>query len=70
MRHHIIVPLQLKDQIFKKRDCSLNCCSDFPGMNELNLQSPEKFDSLFPDYIHNIRFHIFQNISKCFIQGL
>ena len=54
----------------QKEDCILNYCSDFPRMNAPYLESSEQLDCLFTDSIHEIKFHIFQNISKFSIRGL
>ena len=48
----------------------LNCCSDCPMMNAPFLESSEQINSFFPESFHKIKFHIFQNISKCPIHGL
>ena len=34
------------------------------------LESSEQLDPFFPASLHKIKFHIFQNISKCSIHGL
>ena len=39
-------------------------------MNAPYLESSEKLDHLFPTSPHKIKFHTFQNISKCPIQEL
>ena len=70
MHHPITVPLQLLDQIFPKWDCILNCCSDCPMMNVPFLESSEQLNRFFPESLDKIKFHIFQNISKCLIHGL
>ena len=53
-----------------KWDCNLNYFSDCPGMNTPDLYSPEQLDRLFPASLHKIKFHTFQNISKCLIHEL
>ena len=53
-----------------KWDCILNYCSDFPRMNYPYLESSEQLDRFFPAFFHKIKFHIFENISKCSIHGL
>ena len=53
-----------------KWDLFLNCCSDFPMMVAPFIESSEKDYRLFPDYLHKIKFHIFQNISKLLVQKL
>ena len=47
--------------------CILNCCSDFPMINAPFLESSEQLNRFFPASLHKIKFHIFQNISKCLI---
>ena len=39
-------------------------------MNAPFLESSEQLNILFPAYLHKIKFHIFQNISKCLIHRL
>ena len=39
-------------------------------MNAPFLEESEQLDRLFPASLHKIKFHIFQNISKCLIHGL
>ena len=39
-------------------------------MNAPYLESSEKLDHFFTYSLHKIKFHIFQNISKCLIHGL
>ena len=39
-------------------------------MNAPNLELLEQLDHFFPASLHKIKFHIFQNISKCPIHGL
>ena len=53
-----------------KWECILNFCFDFTRMNDPYLESPEQMDRFFPDSLHKIKFHIFQNISKYSIRGL
>ena len=53
-----------------KWECILNGCSGCPKMNALNLESSEQIDHLFPTSLYKIKFHIFQNISKCSIHIL
>ena len=53
-----------------KWDHILNCCSVCLSMNAPYLESSEQLDRFFPGYLHIIKFHIFQNISKCSIHGL
>ena len=53
-----------------KRDCILNCFSDCPSLNAPNLESSEELECFFPDSLHKIKFHIFQNISKILIHVL
>ena len=48
----------------------MNCCSGCPRMNVPYLESSEQLYQLCPAYLHKIKFHIFQNIYKCLIQGL
>ena len=48
----------------------MNCCSDYPMMNAPFLYSSERLDRFFPASLNKIKFHIFQNISKCLIHGL
>ena len=48
----------------------LKYCADCPGMNAPYLESPEQLDSLFTASFHKIKFHIFQNTSKCSIHIL
>ena len=38
-------------------------------MNALYLESPEQIDFPFPNSLHRIKVHIFQNISKFLIHG-
>ena len=38
-------------------------------MNAQYLESSHQLDRFFPDSLHKIKFHIFQNISNCFIHG-
>ena len=53
-----------------KQYCILNCCYDCPSMNSPYIESPEKLDCFFPAYLHQIKLHIFQNISKVLIHRL
>ena len=53
-----------------KWDCILNCCYYFPRTNDPYLKSSEQLDSFFSSSLHKIKFHIFQNISKCLIHVL
>ena len=53
-----------------KWECILNCCYDFPRMNAPYLESSKQLDSLFPDSLHKIKFHIFQKISRFSIHVL
>ena len=39
-------------------------------MNAPFLESSEQLNSFFHAYLHKIKFHIFQNTSKCLIHGL
>ena len=39
-------------------------------MNAPFLESSEQINIFFPDYLHKIKFHLFQNISKCLIHIL
>ena len=39
-------------------------------MNAPYLESSEQLDIFFPDFLHKIKFHIFQNIYKCLIHRL
>ena len=48
-----------------KWECILNFYYDFPRTNVPYLESSEQLDRLFPASLHKIKFHIFQNISKC-----
>ena len=47
--------------------CLFNCCYYFPRINAQYLESPEKLHLFFPDSLHKIKSHIFQNICKCLI---
>ena len=42
----------------------------FPWMNSPYLESSEQLDILFPDSLHKTKFHIFQNIPKCYVHRL
>ena len=53
-----------------KLEFILNCCSDYTRMNALYSESSEQLDCFFPKPLHQIKFHIFQNISKCSIHIL
>ena len=66
--YHCIYPI-IGSKI-PKWDCILKCCSDFPMINDPFLESSEQLDRLFPVSLHKIKFHIFQNLSKCSINGL
>ena len=48
----------------------MNCCDECPGMSEKYLESSKHLDRLFPGSLHEIKFHIFQNITKLPINGL
>ena len=63
-------PSRITGSNIPKWDCIFNCCSYFPIMNDPYLESSEQLDDLFPDSIHKIKFHIFQNISKYLLHGL
>ena len=39
-------------------------------MNVPDVESSEKLDSSSPAFLHKIKFHMFQNISKCYIHRL
>ena len=39
-------------------------------MNAPYLESSEQLDRFFPDFLHKIKFYIFQNISKCSVHIL
>ena len=39
-------------------------------MNAPYFESSEQLDCFFPSSLHKIKFHIYQNISKCSIHGL
>ena len=53
-----------------KWDFILNYCSDCPRTNAPDLESSKQLDCLFTVSLHKVKFHIFQNISKCSIRGL
>ena len=53
-----------------KLDCISKCCSDCPRMNDPYLESSEQLDMLIPSSLQKVKFHIFQNTSKCSIHGL
>ena len=61
---------QINGSKIPKRDCILNCCSDFPMMNAPFLESSEQLNCFFPASLRKIKFHIFQNISKFLIHIL
>ena len=48
----------------------MNCFSDCPRMNVPYLESSKQLHCFFPDFLHKIKSHIFQNIYKCFTKGL
>ena len=48
----------------------MNCCSDFPWMNDPYLELREQPDFFFPGSLYENKFHIFQNISSFLIHGL
>ena len=53
-----------------KWDCILNLCYDCTRINAPYLESSEQIDIFFPDSLHKIKLHIFQNISKFSIHVL
>ena len=63
-------PYPITGSNIPKWDCILNCFSGCSSMNYPYLESSEQLDYLFPIFLHKIKFHIFQNITRCLIQGL
>ena len=66
--HHCSYPLTGSNS--PKWDCIFNCCYDCPMINAPFLESSEQLNHFFPASLHKIKFHIFQNISKCLIHRL
>ena len=62
LRHHIIVLLQLLHQIFQM-GIYFDFWYDSPIMNDPYVELSEQLDSLFNDFLHKIKFHIFKDIS-------
>ena len=66
--HHS--PSPMNGSNITKLDCILNCCYDFKSINYPYLESSEQLNHFFPDSLHKIKSHIFQNISTYSIQEL
>ena len=62
-------PYPITGSKIPKWDYIFNCCHDCPRMNDPFLESSEQIDHFFPASLHQNKFHIFQNISKCSIHG-
>ena len=48
----------------------MNCGSGCTRINAPCLESSEQLGSFFSAFFHKSKFHIFRNISRCYIHGL